>query len=149
MPRSTPMPGKVRSIDRGYIRLSEPARTQVEYLARLAGVGTAEIVNFVLSEMLELDDAAAPAPPVRRRGPAVQARPRGPADVIPIGRKRAAVLPCVPLIDLRDIPHRRCLAAEIRCRAREVRGRATRARAAALGARTRAGDLLDRARSDR
>src|SRR5687767_14568072 len=99
MPCSRPMPSRVRSIDRGYIRLSEPVRAQVEYLARLAGVGTGDIVNFVLSEMLELDDAAAPPPPVRQRGPAVRARPRRQADVIPIDRNCGPALRFVPLVD--------------------------------------------------
>src|SRR5687767_13965944 len=141
------MPGRVRSIDRGYIRLSEPVRAQVEYLARLAGVATGDIVNFVLSEMLELDAAAAPpAPPVRRHGPSPRPRPRRQADVIPIARKRVP-LRCAPLVELREMHHLRRQAENIRRHAQELRARAVEARSAALGARTRASDLLHGARA--
>ena len=142
------MPGKVRSIDRGYVRLSEPVRAQVEYLARLAGVGSGDIVNFVLSEMLELDDTAPPAPPVRRHRPSARPRPRRQADVIPIARKRVP-LRCAPLVDLREIHHLRRHAAEVRRHAKELRTRAVQVRSAAAGARERASGLLDGARADR
>jgi hypothetical protein len=141
------MPGKVRSIERGGIQLSEPVRAQVEYLARLAGVGPADIVNFVLSEMLETDSAEpVPAPPVRRRArshPSVAHRRA--ADVIPINRKRIAVAPAGMVKDYRDVRYLRRQADEIRGRAREVRARAARMCGAARDARERARDLLDAA----
>lgn len=142
------MPGRVRPIDRGFIRLSDPVRAQVEYLARLAGVEPAQIVNFVLSEMLELD-ADAPAARLPRRSPSVRARPRPPADVIPITRKQGPARPRLPVLDAAETEHLRRRGSEIRQHAQVARARATKARSVAQDARSRTGNLLDAPRTAR
>jgi hypothetical protein len=66
------MPGKIRALDHRPIRLSEPVRQTIERLARLANVTPSEIVDFILTEVLEeaglpdpLPDAS-PAPSTTR-----------------------------------------------------------------------------------
>jgi hypothetical protein len=81
------MPGHVRSLDRRRIRLNEPLLAHVEYLARLAGVSPDDIVNFVLTEVLEVGDPPLSMPAAARRPPR---RPDRPADIIPIVSHRAS-----------------------------------------------------------
>ena len=68
------MPGKIRPLDQRPIRLSEPVRQTIERLARLANVTPSEIVDFILTEVLEeaglpepLPDCSARVPTLRRR----------------------------------------------------------------------------------
>src|SRR5262245_47170312 len=80
------MSGKIRPIDHRPIRLSEPVRQTIERLARLANVTPSEIVDFILSEVL--DEAGLPeqlpdAPPAAAHGGRNE-----PAPVIPISSAR-------------------------------------------------------------
>lgn len=47
------MPGKVRPLDRHYVRLTDHALAHVEHLARLAGVSPSDVINYVVSEVFE------------------------------------------------------------------------------------------------
>jgi hypothetical protein len=83
------MAGKIHPLDHRPIRLSEPVRQTIERLARLANVTPSEIVDFILTEVLEeaglpeqLTDAP---PPVAPRDRTVE-----PAAVIPITSARRA-----------------------------------------------------------
>jgi hypothetical protein len=82
------MAGKVHTLDHRPIRLSEPVRQTIERLARLANVTPSEIVDFILTEVLE--EAGLPeqadAPPAG----APRARSGEPAAVIPITSARRA-----------------------------------------------------------
>ena len=86
------MAGKVRPLDHRPIRLSEPVRLTIERLARLANVTPSEIVDFILTEVLQeagLPDPLPEAPPasLATRG----SRSTGePATVIPITSARRA-----------------------------------------------------------
>ena len=84
------MPGKIRPLDHRPIRLSEPVRQTIERLARLANVTPSEIVDFILSEVLEEAGLPDPLPDVP---PAASATRGGrsasePAAVIPITSAR-------------------------------------------------------------
>jgi hypothetical protein len=141
------MPARVRFLDGHHIRLEEPLRAKVENLARLAGVRPADIVNYVLGEVLtddsELPSPEPPAPPAPSR---VTPAPRAPADVIPIDRRRAPApraqggggLHCD------DLRHQ---AAETRRLARLTRARAADACDSAGRARARAEETLQAVRS--
>lgn len=140
------MPGRVRSLDRRRIRLNDALQAHIEYLARLAGVSPDDIVNFVLSEVLEIDEPSQPAPGAARRP---TPRPSHPADVIPITRRRVppgkplAVSPDpLPALDLRDASYLRRQAAEARLHARAARAHAADVCHAAKGARSRADQAL-------
>jgi hypothetical protein len=87
------MPGKIRPLDHRPIRLSEPVRQTIERLARLANVTPSEIVDFILTEVLEeaglpepLPDAPPPVPTLRR-----SKSPAGPASVVPITSARRSL----------------------------------------------------------
>jgi hypothetical protein len=47
------VPGKVRPLDRHYVRLTDHALAHVEHLARLAGVSPSDVINYVVSEVFE------------------------------------------------------------------------------------------------
>jgi hypothetical protein len=82
------MTGKIRPLDQRSIRLSEPVRQAIEQLARLANVTPSEIVDFILTEVLQ--EAGLPGPvPADQDRPA--ARHSGPADVVPITSARRSV----------------------------------------------------------
>ena len=85
------MAGKIRPLDHRPIRLSEPVRQTIERLARLANVTPSEIVDFILSEVLEeagLPEQLPDAPPAAA---ATQgSRSAEPAAVIPITSARRA-----------------------------------------------------------
>ena len=83
------MSGKIRPLDQRSIRLSEPVRQTIERLARLANVTPSEIVDFILTEVLEeagLPDPLPDAPPA----PSTRGCRTGtePAAVIPITSAR-------------------------------------------------------------
>ena len=83
------MAGKIHPLDHRPIRLSEPVRQTIERLARLANVTPSEIVDFILTEVLEeagLPEQLPDAPP------AVAPRDRTvePAAIIPITSARRA-----------------------------------------------------------
>jgi hypothetical protein len=83
------MAGKIRPLDHRPIRLSEPVRQTIERLARLANVTPSEIVDFILSEVLEeagLPEQLPDTPPAAASG----GRNAGPAPVIPISSARRA-----------------------------------------------------------
>ncbi len=83
------MAGKIRPLDHRPIRLSEPVRQTIDRLARLANVSPSEIVDFILSEVLEeagLPEQLPDAPPAAPHG----CRSAGPAAVIPITSARRA-----------------------------------------------------------
>ena len=83
------MAGKIHPLDHRPIRLSEPVRQTIERLARLANVTPSEIVDFILTEVLEeagLPEQLPDAPPaVPQRDRSVE-----PAAVIPITSARRA-----------------------------------------------------------
>jgi hypothetical protein len=84
------MPGKIRALDHRPIRLSEPVRQTIERLARLANVTPSEIVDFILTEVLEeagLPDPLPDAPPVLPMTRGCRRSP-GPASVVPITSAR-------------------------------------------------------------
>jgi hypothetical protein len=70
------MPGRVRRLDRLYVRLSDQMLTHVDHLAHLAGVSASDVINYVLSEAFESghwdsrdeESVSAPAPMVPRIG---------------------------------------------------------------------------------
>jgi hypothetical protein len=123
---------KVRALDRRLIRLSDPVAAQVEYLARLAGVSTGAIVEFILTEVFESGDDESPAVPAPEA--VTPPRPGRPADVIPISRKHPAdparVQDPTPLRRKADAARARASAA--RAHAAAAHDRAERARALAL-----------------
>ena len=86
------MPGKIRPLDQRPIRLSEPVRRTIDRLARLANVTPSEIVDFILTEVLQeaaLPDPTPDAPPAH---PAARGcRPSGPASVVPITSARRSL----------------------------------------------------------
>jgi hypothetical protein len=89
------MPAKVSPLDRARVRLSGPIVDKVSHLARLAGVTSSDIVNYVLSEVLTDDGPEAPpadAPPATPMPHRVRRR-REPAAVIPITRGQQAPAP--------------------------------------------------------
>jgi hypothetical protein len=81
------MAGKIRPLGHRPIRLSEPVRQTIERLARLANVTPSEIVDFILTEVLEeagLPEQLPEAPPAAANG----GRSAEPAAVIPITSAR-------------------------------------------------------------
>ena len=84
------MAGRVRPWDRRFVRLSDPVLAQVGHLARLAGVGVDQIVEFILTEALAdgLPEHGSREPLRPPPGQSPGRRPRRPADVIPIARHR-------------------------------------------------------------
>ena len=87
------MPGKIRSLDQRPIRLSEPVRRTIDRLAQLANVTPSEIVDFILTEVLQeagLPDPTPEAPPAH---PVTSScRRAGPASVVPITSARRSLL---------------------------------------------------------
>jgi hypothetical protein len=83
------MTGKIRSLDQRSIRLSEPVRQTIERLARLANVTPSEIVDFILTEVLQEAGLPDPLPTDPHERPAV--KHSGPADVVPITSARRSV----------------------------------------------------------
>jgi hypothetical protein len=86
------MAGKVRPLDQRPIRLSEPVRLTIERLARLANVTPSEIVDFILTEVLQeagLPDPLPDAPPASTATRSDR-RAAEPAAVIPITSARRA-----------------------------------------------------------
>jgi hypothetical protein len=83
------MTGKIRPLDQRSIRLSEPVRQTIERLARLANVTPSEIVDFILTEVLQ--EAGLPDPVVADHQDRPAARHSGPADVVPITSARRSV----------------------------------------------------------
>jgi hypothetical protein len=173
MPVYKDMPGKIRTFDRRFIRLSDTNLASVEHLARLAGVTPSDVVDFVLTEVLEgacLADhelterpglPITPHVPHRAKAPA---RPcRRPADVIPIDRRhgclkesdppevhtqvRTAVPIVVPILEYRDLTYLRRAALEVRGLARTTRAHAVEACHRATCARDRAATVLEQARA--
>jgi hypothetical protein len=83
------MASKIRPLDHRPIRLSEPVRQTIERLARLANVTPSEIVDFILTEVLDeadLPEQLPDAPPAVAHG----GRSAEPAAVIPITSARRA-----------------------------------------------------------
>ena len=139
------MPGRVRRLDRHYVRLSSHTLAHVEHLARLAGVSSSDVIHYVLSEVFEGGLPAAdradvsPTPPI---APAVPSR-RRPAEVIPITRRhRVEAGRAEPVIP--DHAGLRERASEVRRLAREARERAAAARGRADSAQERARQALSR-----
>src|SRR5262249_17339370 len=93
------MPGRIRTIDRHYVRLDDTMLRRVDDLARMAGVSASEVLNFVLSEVFEtgaLGSELVEDPPEERAEAPVRrpaARFRRPADVIPIRRRHRKAFP--------------------------------------------------------
>jgi hypothetical protein len=136
------MPGRIRQISGRFVRLSEATLARVEHLAALAHVTTSDIVNFVLAEVFETEDQRAQAEPIAAapRPPVVPRRSRGPADVIPITRKRGPIpsLRSPLAAQFGDLDYLRLQAADLRRSAQRLRAcavdaccRADRARASA------------------
>ena len=84
------MAGKIRPLDHRPIRLSEPVRRTIERLARLANVTPSEIVDFILSEVLEEAGLPEPAPDPSPAAVRHGSRSAEPAAVIPITSARRA-----------------------------------------------------------
>jgi hypothetical protein len=82
------MNGKIRPLDQRSVRLSEPVRQTIERLARLANVTPSEIVDFILTEVLQEAGLPDPVPADPEDRPA---RHAGPADVVPITSARRSV----------------------------------------------------------
>jgi hypothetical protein len=127
------MPSKIRRLA-PVLRLNERVLGPVRYLARMAGVSPAEIIEFLLEEILEGDVAALvpPAPP---------APPRRRAAVIPITRARRGPTGTVG-VDAFDLHALRQGAEQVRHRAQEARRDAAAACDAADAARERAANAL-------
>jgi hypothetical protein len=119
------MSARVHLIDRRYIRLSDPLRSHVEHLARLAGVTASDVVTFVLTEALEDGSLRPPAPADVQPEPApAPAPPRRRADVIPITRARR--VESQRILERLDASYLRRQAADLRRVARAARARAAR-----------------------
>lgn len=135
------MPGRVRRLDRHYVRLSSHTLAHVEHLARLAGVSSSDVINYVLSEVFEGGLPAAdragvpPTPPI---APAVSSR-RRPAEVIPITRRHRVEAGRAEPVTIQD-------QADLRERASEARRLALGARERAAAARGRVDSAQERAR---
>ena len=83
------MSGKIRPLDQRSIRLSEPVRHTIERLARLANVTPSEIVDFILTEVLQ--EAGLPEPTADDSPARPAPRHSGPADVVPITSARRSI----------------------------------------------------------
>jgi hypothetical protein len=86
------MASKIRALDHRPIRLSEPVRQTIERLARLANVTPSEIVDFILTEVLQeagLPDPLPDAPPASS-APRADRSTSEPATVVPITSARRA-----------------------------------------------------------
>jgi hypothetical protein len=138
--------GKVRPLDRRFVRISGDMVEKVERFARLAGLSVDEVIDFVLAEVLEDDILTGRPLPVPQKSPArCTHRPHRsgpPAAVIPITRNRPEVrgslnaLECVNLLELRRN------AVRVREAARNARTRAAAACSAADSARANASNVL-------
>ena len=120
------MPTRIRRLDPG-LRLNDRVLGPVQRLARMAGVSPAEIIEFLLEEILE-GEVAPPAPP--------PARPR--AAIIPITRARSFQR-AGRALDLTALRHQ---AQDLRHRAREARQHAVAACQAAGAAREKSARAL-------
>ena len=86
------MQGKIRPLDHRPIRLSEPVRQTIDRLARLANVTPSEIVDFILTEVLQEAGLPDPIPDEPSGRPAAGGyRHTGPASVVPITSARRFV----------------------------------------------------------
>jgi hypothetical protein len=134
------MPADVRRLATNVVRLTPEVFIFVQRLARLAGVSTSAIVDFLLSEVLRDDSLAVPlpqpaAPPAPPRPPGRPARrPAAPARVIPLSRARTRRLGLgtAVLAEIRRHGRELCRhSREVRQRAESACRRAARARALA------------------
>jgi hypothetical protein len=143
-----PMPNRIRTLDRHYVRLNDTMMEHVDRLARMAGVSPSDVLQFVLSEVFEAglpansDDSGpvteeSPEPVLPRR------RVRRPADVIPITRKAARDRPQPRVLRFVDPAYLRRQAADLCRHAQNTRACAVEACDRATDARARAHNLVE------
>jgi hypothetical protein len=134
------MPAKIRHLQ-PIVRLSHRLFASVQRLAHLAGVSYSEVVEVILTEVLEAD-ATAPCIDVSRPAPsAVDRGGRRRPSVIPIERARrfrSAVAHTIDDIEPLDGRALRQRSAQLRDRAHRARDRAAEVCAAAERARQNA-----------
>jgi hypothetical protein len=132
------MSGKIRRLSSEIVRLRPSTLALVRRLANLASVSVSDVVDFVLVEVLH-DEAIEGYSP----SPAMPARPRRTATVIPIDRRRPRrIATTSEWLRQLDLPGLRTRAREVRDRSHAARERAQSARLSAAAARDRAAHAL-------
>jgi hypothetical protein len=143
------MPGRIRTIDRHYVRLNDTMLRRVDDLAQMAGVSASDVVSFVLSEVFEtgaLGPELGEDSPTETPKAAVPRRPaprsQRPADVIPITRRHRKASQTARIFEFLDLGYLRRQADEARRQAQTARACAVAACWRANSARALAGELI-------